>query len=132
LKDVTEKLELGEQLRQAQKMDAIGRLAGGGAHSFNNLLTIIRGFAQIVADDLKDADAKSNMAEVIKAGERASALTQRLLAFTRKQILEPEILDLNEVVSGMEGMLKRLIGENIRISVQLDRNIGSVRADHHQ
>ncbi len=132
LKDVTEKLELGEQLRQAQKMDAIGRLAGGVAHDFNNLLTIILGFAQIVADDLKDADAKSNMAEVIKAGERASALTQRLLAFTRKQILEPEILDLNEVVSGMEGMLKRLIGENIRISVQLDRNIGSVRADHHQ
>ena len=132
LKDVTEKLELGEQLRQAQKMDAIGRLAGGVAHDFNNLLTIILGFAQIVADDSEDIDAKNNIAEVIKAGERASALTQRLLAFTRKQILEPEILYLNEVVSGMEGMLKRLIGENIQISVQLDRNIGSIRADHHQ
>ena len=77
-------------------------------------------------------DTKSNMAEVIKAGERASALTQRLLAFTRKQILEPEILDLNTVVSGMEGMLKRLIGEDIKISVQLEPNIGSFRADHHQ
>ena len=132
LKDVTEKLELGEQLRQAQKMEAIGRLAGGIAHDFNNLLTIILGYGQIVADDLNDEDAKSSMAEVIKAGERASALTQRLLAFTRKQILEPEILDLNTVVSGMEGMLKRLIGEDIKISVQLEPNIGLVRADHHQ
>jgi nitrogen-specific signal transduction histidine kinase/CheY-like chemotaxis protein len=132
LKDVTEKLELGDQLRQAQKMEAIGRLAGGIAHDFNNLLTIILGFGQIVADDLKDDDAKSSMTEVLKAGERASALTQRLLAFTRKQILEPEILDLNTVVSGMEGMLKRLIGEDIRISVQSDPNIGLVRADHHQ
>lgn len=132
LKDVTEKLELGDQLRQAQKMEAIGRLAGGIAHDFNNLLTIILGFGQIVADDLKDDDAKGSMTEVLKAGERASALTQRLLAFTRKQILEPEILDLNTVVSGMEGMLKRLIGEDIRISVQSDLNIGLVRADHHQ
>jgi signal transduction histidine kinase/CheY-like chemotaxis protein len=132
LKDVTEQRELGEQLRQAQKMEAIGRLAGGIAHDFNNLLTIILGFGQIVADDLSDDGAKSNMAEVLKAGERASALTQRLLAFTRKQILEPEILDLNIVVSGMEGMLKRLIGEDVQISVQLHPNIGSIRADHHQ
>ena len=77
-------------------MEAIGRLAGGIAHDFNNLLTIILGYGQIVADDLDDEDTKSSMAEVIKAGERASALTQRLLAFTRKQILEPEILDLND------------------------------------
>jgi signal transduction histidine kinase/CheY-like chemotaxis protein len=132
LKDVTEQRELGEQLRQAQKMEAIGRLAGGIAHDFNNLLTIILGFGQIVADDLRDEDAKSNMTEVLKAGERASALTQRLLAFTRKQILEPEILDLNVVVSGMEGMLTRLIGEDVQISVDLDRNLGSIRADHHQ
>jgi signal transduction histidine kinase/CheY-like chemotaxis protein len=132
LKDVTEKRELGEQLRQAQKMEAIGRLAGGIAHDFNNLLTIILGFGQIVADDLSNTDAKSNMAEVIKAGERASALTQRLLAFTRKQILEPEILDLNMVVTGMEGMLKRLIGEDVQITVQLSPHIGSIRADHHQ
>lgn len=132
LKDVTEKRELGEQLRQAQKLEAIGRLAGGIAHDFNNLLTIILGFGQIVADGLANDDAKSSMTEVLKAGERASALTQRLLAFTRKQILEPEILDLNEVVSGIEGMLKRLIGEDVRISVHLHANIGLIRADHHQ
>jgi signal transduction histidine kinase/CheY-like chemotaxis protein len=132
LKDVTEQRELGEQLRQAQKMEAIGRLAGGIAHDFNNLLTIILGFGQIVADDLTEDGAKDNMSEVIKAGERASALTQRLLAFTRKQILEPEILDLNIVVSGMEGMLKRLIGEDVQISVQLSPGIGSIRADYHQ
>jgi two-component system, cell cycle sensor histidine kinase and response regulator CckA len=132
LKDVTEQRELGEQLRQAQKMEAIGRLAGGIAHDFNNLLTIILGYGQIVADDLTEDGAKDNMSEVIKAGERASALTQRLLAFTRKQILEPEILDLNIVVSGMEGMLKRLIGEDVQISVQLSPGIGSIRADYHQ
>jgi signal transduction histidine kinase/CheY-like chemotaxis protein len=132
LKDVTEKRELGEQLRQAQKMDAIGRLAGGIAHDFNNLLTIILGYGQIVADGLVDAEVRSDMSEVIKAGERASALTQRLLAFTRKQILEPEVLDMNAVVSGMEGMLTRLIGEDIRISVQLQPDIGFIRADHHQ
>jgi signal transduction histidine kinase/CheY-like chemotaxis protein len=132
LKDVTEKRELGEQLRQAQKMEAIGRLAGGVAHDFNNLLTIILGFGQIVADDLVSDDAKNSMSEVLKAGERASALTHRLLAFTRKQILKPEILNLNEVVSGLEGMLKRLIGEDVQISVELDRNSCSIRADHYE
>ncbi|HUS08721.1 MAG TPA: ATP-binding protein, partial [Bryobacteraceae bacterium] len=132
LKDITEKLELGEQLRQAQKMEAIGRLAGGIAHDFNNLLTIILGFGQIVADDLVQDEAKASMSEVLKAGERASALTQRLLAFTRKQILQPEILNLNEVVSGMEGMLKPLIGEDVLISIHLDPNAATIRADHHQ
>lgn len=132
LKDVTEKRELGEQLRQAQKMEAIGRLAGGIAHDFNNLLTIILGYGQIVADDLGASESASSITEVLKAGERASALTQRLLAFTRKQILEPEILNLNAVVSGMEGMLTRLIGEDVRITVKLQKNIGAIRADHHQ
>jgi len=133
LKEVTEKRELSEQLRQSQKMEAVGRLAGGVAHDFNNLLTIILGYGQIAADLLEeDHSAQSSIREVIVAGERAAALTQRLLAFSRKQILEPEVLDLNTVVQGMETMLNRLIGEDITIHTDLSPNPGLIRADHHQ
>ena len=133
LKDVTEERELAEQLRQAQKMEAIGRLAGGVAHDFNNLLTIILGYGQVLGDTVeKGSLAHTASTEILKAADRAAALTQRLLAFSRKQILQPVILDLNSVVSGFESMLRRLIGEDIRISVQLDPAIGRIRADPNQ
>ena len=133
LKEVTEQRELAEQLRQAQKMEAIGRLAGGVAHDFNNLLTIILGYGQVVAELLdKDHAAESSITEVLKAGERASALTQQLLAFSRKQVQQPVVIDLNSVVTGMERMLRRLIGEDIRVSVSLDPRIGNIRADRNQ
>jgi signal transduction histidine kinase/CheY-like chemotaxis protein len=133
LKDVTAERELGEQLRQAQKMEAIGQLAGGVAHDFNNLLTIILGYGQVVADILdKDDPCHGPITEVLKAGDRAAALTQRLLAFSRKQILKPVVLDLNSIVTGIEGMLRRLIGEDVRISVTLDVSLCKVEADPNQ
>jgi signal transduction histidine kinase/CheY-like chemotaxis protein len=133
LKDVTAERELGEQLRQAQKMEAIGRLAGGVAHDFNNLLTIILGYGQVVADILdKDHPCHGAVTEVLKAGDRAAGLTQRLLAFSRKQILKPVVLDLNSIVSGIEGMLRRLIGEDVRILVTLDSSLYRVEADPNQ
>jgi CheY-like chemotaxis protein len=104
------------------------------AHDFNNLLTVILGYGGVVAECVKNGDEFANMSiqEVLKAGERASALTQRLLAFSRKQILQPEILNANEVVSGMEGMLKRIIGEDVEIRVELDGSVGLILADYHQ
>jgi signal transduction histidine kinase len=133
LKDVTEERQLAEQLRQAQKMEAIGRLAGGVAHDFNNLLTIILGYGQVLGDALAKGSFEHTAAtEILKAADRAAALTQRLLAFSRKQVLQPIVLDLNSVVTGFESMLRRLIGEDIRISVQLDPTIGKVKADPNQ
>ena len=133
LKDVTAQRELGEQLRQAQKMEAIGRLAGGVAHDFNNLLTIILGYGQVVADILEpEHPCAGAVTEVLKAGDRAAALTQRLLAFSRKQVLNPVVLDLNSMVSGIEGMLRRLIGEDVRIAVTLDDTLYRVEADPSQ
>ena len=133
LKEVTAQRELSDQLRQAQKMDAIGRLAGGVAHDFNNLLTIILGYGQLAADFLERGHpSASSVNEVLKAGERASALTQRLLAFSRKQVLRLSVLEINDVVSGMESMLRRLIGEDIRMSVELDPAAGRIRGDRHQ
>src|SRR5207245_10352692 len=127
-----ERRELSERLRQAQKMEAIGRLAGGVAHDFNNLLTVILGYSQMVADQLgAQHPAASTMTAVVQAGERAAALTRQLLAFSRKQILQPEVLNLNDVVSGVQGVLRRLIGEDIRISVSLDPKLWRVRADRN-
>jgi signal transduction histidine kinase len=133
LKDITEERDLVEQLRQAGKMEAIGRLAGGVAHDFNNLLTIILGYGQLVADILEEGHScRGAVTEVLKAGDRAAKLTQRLLAFSRKQVLQPIALDLNSVVTGVEGMLRRLIGEDVRIIVTLDESIGTIKADPNQ
>jgi signal transduction histidine kinase len=133
LKEVTDRRELSDQLRQAQKMEAVGRLAGGVAHDFNNLLTIILGYGQLAADLLeKDHASANSVEEVLKAGERASALTQRLLAFSRKQVLQLEILEINSVVAGVESMLRRLIGEDVQIVVDLDPAAGKIRSDRHQ
>jgi signal transduction histidine kinase len=133
MQEVTKQRELVQQLEQARKMEAVGRLAGGVAHDFNNLLTVILGYGRVLEELLEsNHPAQATLAEILVAGERAAALTGRLLAFSRKQIQHPEVLDLNAVVSGMEGMVRRLIGEDIRISVSLDAAAGKIRADQNQ
>jgi PAS domain S-box-containing protein len=115
--DLTERRNLEEQFRQSQKMDAVGRLAGGIAHDFNNLLTVIRLNTEIIMEGFDPTDPRSEDVKQIRAAaERASALTRQLLAFSRKQILQPRVLDLNSVVNTVEPMLRRLIGEDITIS----------------
>ncbi|MFO7460169.1 MAG: PAS domain S-box protein [Desulfatiglandales bacterium] len=128
-----ERLSLQEQLRQSQKVEAIGQLAGGIAHDFNNALTVILGNADMMLMDLnKENPLRGVVREIKKAGERASKLTQQLLAFGRKQILQPEVLNLNEVVLGMEKMLRRVIRENIELETNLAADIGPVEADPGQ
>jgi PAS domain S-box-containing protein len=133
LRDVSERNAMAEQLRMAQKMEAVGQLAGGVAHDFNNLLTAILGYSQLLAADLRgNPEQFMAIEEIRKAGERAAGLTRQLLAFSRKQMLELKILDLNEVVQHIQEMLSRLIGEDIQVITELDRNLGSVRADAGQ
>ena len=121
------------QLRQSQKMEAIGQLAGGVAHDFNNMLTVITGYCDLtlMAASL-DHRLKKNLQEIREAGQRAAALTNQLLAFSRKQVLQPRILNLNQVVSGMEEMLHRLIGEDVMLTVSLNQQLGQVMADPGQ
>jgi signal transduction histidine kinase/CheY-like chemotaxis protein len=122
-----------ERLRQSEKMEAIGRLAGGIAHDFNNLLTAIFGYSEILLSKLEpDSEAHDAATEIHRAGKRAADLTRQLLAFGRKQKLSPEILDLNAIVSSLENMLRRLIGEQIDFRVQLGSGIGAVNADTTQ
>jgi two-component system, cell cycle sensor histidine kinase and response regulator CckA len=131
--DITERKTLEEQLRQAQKMEAIGQLAGGIAHDFNNLLTAITGYSELTMRRLPAEDPlRQNIEEIKKAGERAAALTRQLLAFSRKQVLQPKVLDLNAVISELEKMLRRLIGEDIGLRTALDSELGSVKADPGQ
>ncbi|HET7789571.1 MAG TPA: ATP-binding protein [Gemmatimonadales bacterium] len=131
--DVTERRALEEQLRQAQKMDAIGRLAGGVAHDFNNLLTAIIGYADLIEADLGAASPHTeDVREIRLAADRAAVLTRQLLAFSRQQVLAPRVMDLNETVSGMRNMLRRLIGEDIELIVQSTPELGHVRADPGQ
>ena len=131
--DVTDHQQLEEEFRQAQKMEAVGRLAGGVAHDFNNLLTIISGYAQLAQDLLgPENPLRSYMDEILKAGDRASGLVRRLLAFTRRQSMEPQALDLNSVVKGTEKMVRRLIGEDIEVVTVLPPGLGVVRSDPAQ
>jgi len=131
--DISDRKRLEEQLRQAQKMEAIGRLAGGIAHDFNNLLTVITGYGQILFGELRSNDPlRSNVEEINKAGERAVALTRQLLAFSRKQVLAPKVLDLNAVVTNMESLLRRLIGEDISLRAALAPSLSCVKADPGQ
>jgi two-component system, cell cycle sensor histidine kinase and response regulator CckA len=131
--DITGRLRLEEQLRQAQKMEAVGMLAGGVAHDFNNLLTIIGGYSQLIMDGLSPHDPnRHNLEQVIKASERAAALTQQLLAFSRRQVLLPKVLDLNKLVTSLSTMLRRLIGEDVDLRLALDQELGRVNADPGQ
>ncbi|HUG52231.1 MAG TPA: response regulator [Vicinamibacteria bacterium] len=131
--DITERKLTEEQLRQAQKMEAIGQLAGGVAHDFNNLLGVIEGYAGLLAKDFgADARAGRRLEEIRKATERAAALTRQLLAFSRKQVLQPVIVDLNAVLAGMEGMLRRLITADIEVVTAYPEGLGFVRADPSQ
>jgi signal transduction histidine kinase len=119
-----------ERLRHAQKMDAVGRLAGGVAHDFNNLLTVIRGYSDLVlADTAPDDPVHASVDEIRKASERAASLTHQLLAFSRKQVLQPRVLDLNAVVADTEKMLKRLIGEDIALATALADRLPAVLVD---
>jgi two-component system cell cycle sensor histidine kinase/response regulator CckA len=132
-RDVTERKQLEEQLRQSQKMEAIGQLAGGVAHDFNNLLTVIGGYSSILLGRLPlDSPYRASIEEIKKAGDRAESLTRQLLAFSRKQILQPKVLDLNTVVSDLDKMLRRLIGEDIELLTITDPNLGKVKADPGQ
>jgi PAS domain S-box-containing protein len=133
LMDVSGRRELEEQLRQAQKMEAVGMLAGGVAHDFNNLLTIITGYSQLILNNLRENDPNRQSAEqIMKAGERAAALTKQLLAFSRRQVLQPRILDLNKLVSSLSTMLRRLIGEDIDLRLSLKPDLGRVSTDPGQ
>jgi signal transduction histidine kinase len=122
-----------ERFRQAQKMEAIGRLAGGVAHDFNNLLVVILSYSDLLLRDAAPgSEAHEGLTEIHRAGERAAALTQQLLAFSRKQVLQPRLLDPNHLVAGMEKLLKRLIGEDIDLVTVLDSGVGRVKADPGQ
>ena len=131
--DVTEVLQLKEQLLASQRMEAIGRLAGGVAHDFNNLLTVILNCTRFAIEET-DADDRrlADLEAVMGAGERAAALTRQLLAFSRKQVLEPGVLDVNQIVTDLEKMLRRLIGEDIGVALVLASDLGPVRADPGQ
>jgi PAS domain S-box-containing protein len=132
-RDVTNEMLLEQQLLQAQKMEAIGRLAGGVAHDFNNLLGVITGYGEIVHRRLPDQDPlKGKVEQILKAGERAAGLTRQLLAFGRKQVLQPKVLDLNSLVSNMQTMLPRVIGEDVELVTVLEPRLGSVMADPGQ
>ena len=131
--DITGRKALEERLHQAQKMESIGRLAGGVAHDFNNLLTVISGFADMLALEAPDDSAtRDDIAAIKGAAEQATALTQQLLAFSRRQILQPRVLDLNEAVHRLEPMLARLIGEHIDLVVETRPDAGTVRVDPAQ
>ena len=119
-----------EHLRQSQKMEAVGRLAGGIAHDFNNLLTAIIGYSALLCDRLAgDESAMREVLEIKSAGERAASLTQQLLAFSRRQVLQPKVLDLNAIVADFDKMLRRLVGERIRVAIDCEPDLWQVRAD---
>jgi len=131
--DVTEKRVLERQLRMSQKMEAVGRLSGGIAHDFNNLLSVIIGYSRVLKRALGQGSSLCDHAlEIEKAGQRAASLTKQLLAFSRQQVLTPTVLNLNALVSDMEKMLPRLLGEDIEVSMQLDPGLGTVKADQSQ
>jgi nitrogen-specific signal transduction histidine kinase/ActR/RegA family two-component response regulator len=131
--DISERKELEQQLLQARKMEAVGRLAGGIAHDFNNLLTALIGYSEFALERLTPDDPmRADIEEIHKAGLRAAGLTSQLLAFSRRQMLQPKVINLNGVVSGLGNMLRRIIGEDITLETALDEPLGHVKADPGQ
>ena len=132
-RDATERRSLEQQVIQAQKMEAVGRLAGGVAHDFNNILTAIGGYTDLLLEDLPlDDPRRQDVDEIHRAADRAAALTQQLLAFSRRQVLQPKVIDLNALVSNVEKLLGRLIGADVQLATALADEVGRVRADPGQ
>ena len=128
-----ERVNLEEQLRQAQKMEAVGQLAGGIAHDFNNLLTVIVSYSTVLLKEISsDNPWHSDVSEIKNSGERAAVLTRQLLAFSRKQILKPKVIDLGQIVAGMESVVSRLISENIELQFRIDPQLHKIKADASQ
>jgi two-component system, cell cycle sensor histidine kinase and response regulator CckA len=133
VQDVTERFALEERLRQSQKMEAVGRLAGGVAHDFNNLLTVILGYSQILAEGVPAGSRLAeSTAQIKSAADRASGITRQLLAFSRKQVLSPRVINLNDIMLNLDSLLRRLIGEDIEVLTVPDNALGSVKADPGQ
>ena len=130
--DITDRRQLEEQFRQAQKMEAVGRLAGGVAHDFNNLLMVINGYTEVLLEELKPGAMQQKVQSIQQAADRAATLTRQLLAFSRKQLLELKVVDVNTVISDMERLLRPLIGENIALITRLSPDAGRTRADAGQ
>ena len=133
VQNVTERVALEERLRQSQKMEAVGRLAGGVAHDFNNLLTVILGYSQILADGVPtDSRLADSTAQIKSAAEKAAGITRQLLAFSRKQLLSPRVVNLNEILLSLDSLLRRLIGEDIEVLTVPSNDLGTVKADPSQ
>ncbi|HVH69713.1 MAG TPA: PAS domain S-box protein [Candidatus Dormibacteraeota bacterium] len=131
--DITERRVLEEQLQQARRMEAVGRLAGGVAHDFNNLLTIIKGYVELALNRVAALpELRGNIQQIADAAERAVTLVRQLLAFSRKQVLRPKLLDLNSIVLNMDKMVRRLISDTIEMRTRIDKNLGAVKADPGQ
>lgn len=132
-RDVTERRALRDKLAQAQKMEAVGRLAGGIAHDFNNILTVIVGFGELVANELAPTSPlRADVEQILRAATRASTLTRQLLTFSRKQVLQPEVVDVNRAVAHLEPMLRRVLREDIELHIRLGIGVQFVRADRNQ
>jgi two-component system cell cycle sensor histidine kinase/response regulator CckA len=133
VKDVTERRKLEEQLRKAQRMEAIGQLAGGIAHDFNNVLNVIFGYSDLLIEDIgSDESHLGKIQEIKKAAQRAASLVQQLLAFSRKQVLEPRAVNLNDILQDIETMLRRVMGEDIELLTRADPSVGTVKVDPGQ
>jgi PAS domain S-box-containing protein len=131
--DISERRNIQEQLLQAQKMESVGRLAGGVAHDFNNLLTVINGYSELLLKRMSPEDpSRPHLDEIQKAGERAASLTQQLLAFSRRQVLQPRVLDLNALILDAQRLIERIIGEDVHLTTDLDPVLGQVKADPGQ
>jgi len=133
IRDISERVALEERLRQSQKMEAVGRLAGGIAHDFNNLLTIILGYSQILKEGLPaDSRLAESTGQIRSAAERAAGITRQLLAFSRKQVLSPRVINLNDIVLNLDSLLRRLIGEDIEVLTVPAKDLGTVKTDPGQ
>ena len=128
-RELAEKIRLEDQLRQAQKMEAVGRLAGGVAHDFNNILTVITGYAGLLEPNITGTNQKGHLSQIQRAAERASDLTRQLLAFSRQQVIQPKVVETNFAINSVEKMLRRLIGEDIDFTTRFDPDAGYIKID---